>query len=255
MSRLCRPFLAFATISLIGAPALFGQTPPNTEAAYNQLAQSFKPVIIGALPTPLYEKIDNWGHQASVPVGVKWEGLRPEIQRSPRNHGEWRKVRITGQNLQRTLDMKVSNVKNIDADKQTFKAFLTMQMGVSYEQQNWQSGLRLWSGSVQARAQIKAELDCENTLKLELDKNGLPDFVLRLRVTNAKLTYDKLVFEHVNGIGGDGAKLIGKAAHEALKRWRPSIERDLLKRANDAIVKAADTKEIRFGFGSLLKTK
>ena len=30
-----------------------------------------------------------------------------------------------------------------------------------------------------------------------------------------------------------------------MKQWRPSIERDLLAKANAAIVKTADTREIR----------
>src|SRR5260370_40940500 len=100
-----------------------------------------------------------------------------------------------------------------------------------------------------------ADMDCENTLRVEFDKNGLPDFILRMRVTGAKLHYDKLVVEHINGIGGDAAKLIGDAAHRCMNQWRPSIERDLLAKANAAVVKAADTREIRVGFGGLIKTK
>ena len=108
---------------------------------------------------------------------------------------------------------------------------------------------------MRARAQVKFNLDCENTLRVETDKNFLPEFVLRMRVIGATVNYDKLTFEHVNGIGGDGAKVIGGAAHKVMNKWRPSIERDLLAKANAAIVKAADTREIRFGFGSLLKSK
>ena len=67
-------------------------------------AISFKPILIDALPNVLYEKIDNWGHQVNVPVGVKWEGLKPIVQKSPRNHGEWKKLTITGQDLKHTLD-------------------------------------------------------------------------------------------------------------------------------------------------------
>ena len=51
------------------------------------------------------------------------------------------------------------------------------------------------------------------------------------------------------------ALLIGQAVHRRMERWRPSIERDLLAKANDAIVKAADTREIRVGFSGLLKAK
>src|SRR5207253_6766500 len=118
-----------------------------------------------------------------------------------RNHGEWRRLKISAQDLKRTLDLRIYNVRNAGADKQIFNAYLAFQMGVEYEQQNWESGLRLWSGSVRARAQVKLNMECENTLKFDLDKNGLPDVVLRLRVTGAKVAYDHLVVEHINGIG------------------------------------------------------
>ncbi len=40
-----------------------------------------------------------------------------------------------------------------------------------------------------------------------------------------------------------------------MKQWKPSIERDLLDKASNAVVKTADTREIRIGFSSLLKKK
>jgi hypothetical protein len=250
-----RPFFAFLSILLVCPLALFAQTPAQKDEPLDQLAKALKPLLIDALPATLYEKTDNWDHQVLVPVGVKWRGIRPQVTKSPRNHGEWKKLIISTQDLPRTLDLKIYALKSVDAEKQTFKVFLTLQMGVYYDQQNWESGARLWSGSVRARAQIKLDMDCENTLRVEFDKNGLPDFILRMRVTGAKLHYDKLVVEHINGIGGDAAKLIGEAAHRCMNQWRPSIERDLLGKANAAIVKAADTRELRVGFGGLIKTK
>ena len=250
-----RPFIVILTLLLLGPPAPFAQTAAKKDEPLDQLAKALKPILIDALPGTLFEKTDNWDHQVLVPVGVKWRGIRPQLTKSPRNHGEWKKLIISTQELPRTMDLKIYDVKTIDAEKQTFKVFLTFQMGVYYDQQNWESGARLWSGSVRARAQIKLDMDCENTLRIEFDKNGLPDFILRLRVTGAKLHYDKLVVEHINGIGGDAAKLIGDAAHRCMNQWRPSIERDLLAKANAAIVKAADTREIRVGFGGLIKTK
>ncbi|MBI3823308.1 MAG: hypothetical protein HY289_11615 [Planctomycetes bacterium] len=250
-----RPIVAILLLVLLATPALPAQPAAKKDEPFDQLAKALKPILVGAMPATLHEKIDNWDHQVQVPVGVKWRGVKPQVMRSPRNHGEWRKLIISSQDLPRTLDLKIYDVKNIDAERQTFKVHLTFQMGVYYDQQNWESGARLWSGSVRARAQVKLDMECENTLKVELDKNNLPDFILRLRVTSAKIDYDKLVFEHVNVVGGDAAKLIGAATHRTMKQWRPSIERDLLAKANASIVKAADTKEIRLGFGGLLKSK
>jgi hypothetical protein len=250
-----RPFLAILTILLACPAAHFAQSPAKSVDPYDALAKALKPILVDAMPKTLYEKTDNWDHQVMVPVGLKWRGIRPQVTKSLRNHGEWKKLLVSAQDLPRTMDLKIYDVKTIDAEKQTFKVFLTFQMGVEYEQQNWESGARLWSGSVRARCQLKLDMDCENTLRVEIGKDLLPDFILRLRVIGAKVQYDKLVVEHINGIGGDAAKLVGDAAHRCMKQWRPSIERDLLAKASAAIVKAADTREIRFGFGGLLKSK
>jgi hypothetical protein len=254
-SAMKRPVFLMASLVLLSPVRLVAQTPPAPEASIEQLGGLLKPILIDSLPKVLHESSDNWGHQVKVPVGVKWDGLKPTVQKSLRNHGEWKRLTITTRDLKQTLDLKIHDVKNVSAEKQTFKVFLTFQMGVEYEQQNWGSGIRLWSGSVRARAQVKLEMDCENTIRVELDKNYLPEFIIRARATSAKLSYDKLVVEHINGVGGDTAKIIGSAVHDVVKRARPSIERDMLAKANAAIVKGADTKEIRIGFGSLLKSK
>ena len=73
-------------------------------------------------------------------------------------------------------------------------------------------------------------------------------------MTKADLKYDNLKFEHIAGVGGEAAQIIGEAAHAAVTQWRPSIERDLLARANAAIVKAGGEREVRLSLTKLLKS-
>ena len=75
-----------------------------------------------------------------------------------------------------------------------------------------------------------------------------------MKVAKADLGYDNLKFDHVAGVGGEAAQLIGEAAHSMLKQWRPSIERDLLAKANAAIEKAGEHKEVRLSLAKLFKT-
>jgi hypothetical protein len=231
--------------------------PPSAGAdeTLDPLAAALKPLLIEALPEVLYEKSTNWGHQETAANGVRWKGLRPEVVKAPKNDGIWRRVRITTQELPRTLTLSATDFREVDAERQTFKVFLAFQAGVEYEQQNWDLGLRLWSGSVRARLQLKIALDCENILRVEEGKGLLPDITFRLRVTQAEVTYDNLVVEHLAGVGGSAARLTGEALRSSLKQWKPSLERDLLARANTAIVKAADTREVRIGLGGLVKKK
>ena len=214
-----------------------------------------KPVLVSAMPPVLFERSTDWGRQTPAPNGLKWKGLEPRVTKTLRNDGTWRKVRMTPRDLPRTLELRLYDLRSVDADRQAFKVSLAFQANVEYEQQNWESGLRLWSGSVRARMRIKLNLECENLVRLESGKGVLPDVVFRLRVTKAAVGYDNLVVEHLPGFGGSAARVTGEALRSALKRWKPSLERDVTAKASAAIVKAADTREVRLGLGGASKKK
>ena len=57
------------------------------------------------------------------------------------------------------------------------------------------------------------------------------------------------------GSAGRSAEMLGEAAHDMIKQLRPSLEKDLLEKANRAIVKAGDTKEVKLGLGKLFDGK
>ena len=48
---------------------------------------------------------------------------------------------------------------------------------------------------------------------------------MTLKVTKAELGYENLKFEHLAGVGGEAAELIGEAGHKLLTQWKPSLER------------------------------
>ncbi|MCI0681057.1 MAG: hypothetical protein L0Y71_03045 [Gemmataceae bacterium] len=243
-------------ICLVLAAWLGGLSPAPAQPPANlkELSQALKPLLADALPTVLYEKHDNWGRKTMVAHAIHWRGLRPEIKKTPRNDGTWKWIKISVRNPKQTVDIRMYGLKRVNDEKQTFKTDLAFLCGVEYDQQVWERGIRLWSAGIRARLRVKAHLDCENTIRVETKENAfLPDIVFRLRVTKAKVSYDDLVVEHIAGIGGTAAKVIGETFHDAMNQWRPSIERKLLERASAAIVKAADTKEVRIGLSSLFK--
>ena len=97
-------------------------------------------------------------------------------------------------------------------------------------------------------------LKCVATSRTEPKPGSfIPDFVFRLKVNEAQLFYENLVIEHTAGLGGDAARILGEFAVETVKKAKPELERDLLNKANAAIVKAADTKEVRVSLDFLLK--
>jgi hypothetical protein len=247
MSRCLVLLILIATTYLPRA----GATPVDEEFA--ALAAVLRPIILDALPKPLYDQNDNWGHTTMALDQIKWRRLRPQMIKAPKNDGTWRKTRVTAPDPRTSLEFHLSDLQADGTDRHTFKAFLALMVNVDHEEEIWERGLRLYRGTTEARVRIKANLDVETTMRLERNPQSfIPDTVFRLRVTKADVSYDNLVVEHIAGIGGTGARLVGEALRSMLKQWKPSLERELLAKANSAIVKAADTREVRISLSTVL---
>jgi hypothetical protein len=234
------------------------QAPPAANSA-ESLAASLRGLLVEAVPNPLYEDDSHWGRQKMVATGVKWRGqglhVHPEPQYRSRNDGRWSKVRVTADHLANQLKLEVRDLQRPEPGKLTFTALLAFDARVEYDRQVWNEGLRLYSGEVRARVRLRAALRCEVVTKVERKEGSLPETVFRFRVLQSDVGYEDLVVEHVAGVGGEAAKLLGEAVHAGMKQWHPSLERRLLDKANAAIVRAGDTKEVRVGVSSLLGNK
>lgn len=232
-----------------------GNSPPADTA--KMLATGLRTLLVQALPEPLYEDTKHWGQQKIVSRGIKWRGKlvggHPEAEYGPKNDGLWWKVRVLADHPADTLTVEIRNLQQPGPGRMTFTALLGLNANVDYERQRWHEGVRLVSSELRARLRIVLILDCEVTSRLEPKGGILPELVFRLRVINSRCGYDDLVVEHVAGVGGDAAKVFGNAFLSAANQWKPSLERNLLARANAAIVKAGDTKEVRISLFGVMK--
>jgi hypothetical protein len=236
------------------APAAGPKLPAMSEREAHSLAGTFRALLVEHAPHVLYETWPGWGRTDRVARGLKWTGkhpLRPDVTYKDKNDGTWRHLRATADNLADTLVFDIRHVRNPQPGRMTFDVFVSFDAHVEYEQQNWDSGTRLYSGSARARLRVKLLLACEATTRVEASGGLLPDAYFRLRVTRADLGYDNLVVEHVAGVGGEAAKVLGDTVKGGLREFRPALERDLLARADAAIVKAGDTKEVRLSLANL----
>jgi hypothetical protein len=245
--------------TLLLALALAGQLraeSPDEVAQTQALARNLRNYLAEHLPSPLIENDRDWGKYKLVTRGIEWKGNRilPRGQKSHKNHGVWRRYKVTTLNPRQTLAFDIRDVRQVRPDTRAFTAVIAFDCRLEAEQQNWRSGVRVWSGSLRARVRVAAVMQCEVTSRLEVAKGSrLPELVFRVRVLSATLGYDNFVAEHVNGIGGEMAEWLGDAGKGLMHRIRPSVERNLLERGGAAIVKAADTKEVRVGFGKLFR--
>jgi hypothetical protein len=259
------------TLVLFGAVAL-GLTavspaqadPPSPLAALaptglDALSGTLRGILVRSLPDPLYEASPGWGTTKYVARGVEWKGqglhVHPEVQRSFKNDGTWQKVRFTADRPADTLILDLRNPQFPEPGRLTFDIFLCFDAHIDYTRQEWDAGRKLYDGSLRARLRVKANLSCEVTTRLEPGGGLLPDAVFRMRLTRADVSYDNFVAEHVAGVGGELAKVIGDALRGGLKQWRPSLERELLQRADAALLKAGETREVRVNLASIFTKK
>jgi len=234
-----------------------GNAPPSSPLGNNseELSALLRSFIADNLPDTLFEREVNWGNQRKV-AALRFDGLRPTIRHPLKNDGVWQKIRFTTHNLNNTLHFNLGNWQHVNTETMRFNASIAFDAKVHYEQQSWESGVRLLSTSARVRMRVMLRLLCEVTTRTDSSSDALlPDLVIRLRVVRSNLDYDDVVFEHVAGMGGTGARWTGELVHGAIQKFRPSLEENLKDRANASIVRAADTREVRLGFGSLFKKK
>jgi hypothetical protein len=220
----------------------------------DELAGSIRGHLVRHLPVPLTEKSHNWGHMEYVTRGVKWHGLKPERNRSHQFDGTWRKMVVVAEKPEDTLVIDIRDLSAIEPGKLAFHLFGSMDVKIFADQQNWNNGRRLYAGSIHARARVKVLLRVEVASRLEKGAGFLPDAVFSIRVTHAHLSYDQMKVEHIGGVGGELARLLGDGIHDLVNQWKPELERDLLQRGNEAIIKAGTMKDIRISLSKLMRS-
>jgi hypothetical protein len=241
--------------AVASAPA---QTPVLGHKDVNALAGTLRGLVVAHAPTTLYEDAPSWGETKRVANGVEWKGkigLKPELQYKQKNHGVWKRMKVTAPNLADSLVLDIRHVRRPEEGRLLFDVFVSFDARVQYDQERWRSGIKTYDVSTRARLRVRVLLHCEVTTRIEPNGTFFPDAFMRLRVVKADAGYDNLVVEHIAGLGGDAAEVIGDTIHGAIKEFKPSAERKLFERANAAIVKAGDTKEVKLSLTGMFASK
>ena len=226
-----------------GAQAAQPPAEPPPSPTAKELASVIRSLLLNHLPDPLAQGEPGWGKQIPALIDPK----------QMRNHGPWRKYRVTAINPAETLRVEVRNVAQI-ANQTTFDMLVGFDAQFDFRQEIWRRGIRLYSGSTKARAKVWAKLQCGVGVRFEMKNGVFPDLIIQMHVAKAELSYTGLDVQHIAGIGGDGAKILGEALQETIKQVKPSLEKELLAKAGAALMKAGNTKEVRVSLGKLFKS-
>lgn len=243
-----RSWLMSVATAIGSSPFASATTPSDTE-----LARLLRGLLLANMPAPLFDKHDEWGKTKEYKV-LKLRKGKPVWERQARNDGLWRRSKLTAINPAESLAVDVTDIAATPAGATALTVTCRLTVRAEADQEQWESGLRLYGAGVRARIRLRTQLRVEAALRPEF-KSGLPDVVVSLKVTHAEVGYDDIIVEHVAGLGGDAAKILGRTGHDLLNQWKPSVERELKEKAVRAIIKAGELREFRVGLGRLANRK
>jgi hypothetical protein len=238
---------------------LLAQTLPAQADDTAALAHVVKQIVVKHLPTPAVTSARNWNHQKEVTVRVnavregplKWK-LDPV--KESRNDGHWTRISLTIVDPARNLSIELKDIATPESGKTIFKTTLVAPVTFKFEQQIWKAGLRLYSGETRGRFEAKAVLNCETvSMTTWAPDKLLPSQLFHVSVAKADVAAHDIKIDHTAGMGGEGAEKLGDAALAAIKLLKPDLEADLRDRANKAIVKAGQSREVRLDFEKMLR--
>jgi hypothetical protein len=221
------------------------------------VAKMLRDLVQKNLPDPLTKGSEKWGHQETLMVRyregfLKWSAPVEE----KRNDGLWRRfdVRIPDP---KGIKLEVTELTHPEPERTDITITSTCErVDIHFEHQLWRNGRRLYAGETRAHCKAGIVLKAEVVTKTEFKKGELiPEVTIKFKATEAKLSYENVVVEKTAGIDGPAAALLGDLVLKTIKAVTPDLEKDLLEKANAAIVKAAGEREFKVTLGKVTEVK
>ncbi len=235
------------------APKGIEQPKPEEAVA---IAKLLREMALQKLPDPLIKSKHEWGKQKEFAVGrvmLRNPKALPDAPRELFNDGLWRRFTVTARDPVETLAVSITELVRPDENKLLVTLNVGMDINFRMEQQLWKRGLMLYSGETRGHCKGAVQLKAVVSHTAEFKPGSLlPDIVLKVTTTEAKLFYDKLVIDHTAGLDGEDAKKMGDLVIDLVKSVKPDLEKQLLEKGNAAIVKAAGTKEVQVKLDKLM---
>lgn len=165
--------LAFASVAFAGQPEVEPKGPPGKEP-YAELSRLIRTLAVKHAPRE-FDDLSGWGKSAPPPKTLRLPNLlkRTTIQVGDRveyAHGLWRKTKVKLENPERDLTLRVTSIK--PGEGLTYRVGVEAQAKVRTENefQQWLNGVLLVGLSAPAKATVRADLDCDVKVSLDVSK-------------------------------------------------------------------------------------
>ncbi len=230
----------------------------NQQFDLHQTPEQFQPLIIDTvldLVPKDYENSKKWGRTKEIVSGldVKFRDgqLRTKRRRKEVNHGTWKRYTVTLVDPKKYFELQVLNLNETSPGVAAFDLLVRAKLDVYGRLQEWARGVRLYSISADAVADVQLTLHCELTTKLD-SKHLPPDILLKPNVlaADAKLVQFKL--HRLSKADGPIVREFGDGLEKLLRKKLVEKNEKLASKINRQIAKNED--DLRISFREMLSS-
>jgi hypothetical protein len=187
-----------------------------------------------------YENTKNWGGTREVFDGlhIRTDGLRIRTKRKKKtaNHGTWKKYSITLVDPQENLRVRITDLREDAPGHVVFRLLLTAKLEAFGRLQEWNRGIRLFSISADALADVDLSLLCRMTTELDA-KHLPPDILLKPEVTEAQLRLRSFRLKRVSKADGPVIRELGDGVADIVRKKLAEKNTELVAKINRQIAK------------------
>jgi hypothetical protein len=231
---------------------------PASKDRYAGLSRLIKKAVLARLPK-VFEDDSGWGQTIPVPEKVR----RPRLRRTfvkvgdhwELPHGTWRKVRLWLEKPDRDLDIRVRELRQVDATHYRLRVDVDAALSLEADVRHWLKGLLLVDATARADAEVGLALDF--AIKAELAGKLPPEVKVEPRLTGLKTDLKDFTLRRVTfnraGVTVEGDAELGDQLKGALQELLRAAEPRIRERANEAIARALREGRATLSAAELLK--
>jgi hypothetical protein len=241
--------------SLVAAPCET-ETPRVGEpmALSAEAAEFLRATTLLLVPHSVVDE-DDWGQTRRIQSGlnVRLDGVQLRTSRRWKNvkHGEWKRVEVTMLDPAERFELQVEIIPQDDPAASLYRVRAKVRVGIKGRQQRWANGVKLYSISGEAIADVAVSADVELQRKVVgPDGNG------RLRVLpsvkSASMRLNGFRLQRVGDAKGAVVREFGRSLSTVASRLVSRKSRTLAAKLNSKIEKKPERFEIPLGIFAVL---
>jgi hypothetical protein len=179
----------------------------------------------------------------------RWDGLhvrlddghlRTKRRKKTVNHGTWKRYHLSLVHPEETLHVHIGPVRQCEDGRTAFLLSLDSQIHATAQWVEWNRGVRLWSVTAAANADVRLWVDCRLGVKMDVG-HFPPDLVLQPEVVDGDLQILSFDVERIGAFDGPLVRELGQAmqglVREKIEEKRPQliakVNRQLAKHQED----------------------